>query len=279
MYEKFSNYLKSVMNRSVLSFLVAISLISLHCGDDQDDSVYKPVEEPEVYEVSKTLTLSASISVEPYIFKESDSGFEVDIVREVFELSGYKVRFVYQPLKRSKVSFMEGLVDGVMTIKKEYPEIKGAFLSDNYITYHNYAVTLTSKNFMIKGIADLSDKSIISFQQASAALGKEFEKMSKMNSKYSEMANQGNQISMLFINHTDVIVLDFLIFEYYKNRLKDISADKPVTLHKIFKPSEFCMAFRDKKIRDIFNSGLKKMKRSGRYKKIIGSYIYTKNEI
>ncbi|MCP4137417.1 MAG: amino acid ABC transporter substrate-binding protein [bacterium] len=222
---------------------------------------------------SKTITVATGLSVEPYVIKSNDSGFEVDIVREIFALEGYRAKFIYQPLKRTKVSFMRKLVDGVMTIKKQYPEIKESFVSDTYITYHNYALSLSSKKLKINTVADLADKSIISFQQSSLALGKEFEAMTKKNSRYREMANQRSQVAMFFAKHIDVIVLDYKIFKYHRNRLENLPIDLPVAFHRLFKPSNYCMAFRESTMRDVFNKGLKKIKKSGRYKKIIDSYL------
>lgn len=40
------------------------------------------------------LRLAAGLTVEPYISEFSDSGFEVDIVREAFALEGYQVQFI-----------------------------------------------------------------------------------------------------------------------------------------------------------------------------------------
>ncbi len=225
---------------------------------------------------SDPLVLLAGLTVEPYIIETGDSGFEVDIVKEAFALEGYDVEFGYQPLLRSKYSFKEDHVDGVMTIKKNYPEVQGSFFSDQYITYHNFAITLRSNNLKINIIADLANTRVSGFQQASLALGKEFELMAKENSDYHELSNQGKQVTMLFLMHTDVIVLDFRIFKYYRNRLTRLPSEPLVTFHNLFEPSAYRMAFKEDKIRDAFNHGLKVLKESGRYKQIIDSYVESK---
>ena len=176
---------------------------------------------------SDQVKLSVGLTVAPYVIKaknsnDQDSGFEVDIVREIFALAGYKVQFVHQPLERTKISFKQKLVDGVLTIKKNYSQVKGTFVSDEYITYHNFAVSLTSQNFNIDSIADLKNKKVISFQQARFALGKEFELMAETNPGYKEIADQKNQIGMFFLKRTDVIVLDHRIFKYFRTRLNNI---------------------------------------------------------
>ncbi|MCP3921148.1 MAG: amino acid ABC transporter substrate-binding protein [Desulfobacterales bacterium] len=221
----------------------------------------------------KSLKLSAALTVEPYIIKANNTGFEVDIVREAFALEGYSIKIIYQPLRQTKISFKKRYVDGAMTVKEDYPEIKGAYLSNQYITYHNFVVTLKSRGIKIKKIADLADKNMIAFQQAKFVFGDEFRKMAKNNQKYKEMSNQESQIIMFFLNRTDAILLDYHIFNYYKNRLKNIPTKQSVVFHELFPASIFRMALREEKVRDAFNRGLRKIKKSGRYKKIIASYI------
>lgn len=227
------------------------------------------------------IRLAAGLTVEPYIIEFNDSGFEADIVREAFALQGYKVQFVYQPLWRTKISFKRGTVDGVLTVQDHYPEIQGNFLSDEYITYHNFAVTLQSRNLKISTIAALNDKTIDAFQQAKFSLGMEFKLMAENNPAYKEMANQKNQIAQLFAKRNDVIVLDRLIFIYYRNGFKDfpaafiqnISFEEPVVFHDLFEPSSYKIAFNVEKVRDAFNMGLKRLQESGRYRQIIESYV------
>ncbi len=232
-------------------------------------------------QTDNTIKLAAGLRVEPYIIEATDSGFEADIVREAFAAEGYRVAFVYQPLLRTKKSFANHLVDGVLTIKSHYPEVKGAFLSDEYITYHNVAVTLAARNIKIDRVADLQDKTICAFQQANLALGSEFATIAKNNPKYTEMANQDGQVAMLFFKRNDGIVLDKRIFLYYRKKLKDSAKalekaspfEEPVAYHYIFEPSNYRIAFKNEKLRDSFNAGLKKLRETGRYEKIIETYV------
>ncbi|MHC4873994.1 MAG: substrate-binding periplasmic protein [Planctomycetota bacterium] len=222
--------------------------------------------------------LSVGLTVEPYVIRvgADDSkikGFEVDIVREILLNKKLTAVFSHQPLKRSKISFQNKTVDAVMTVKDYYPEVKGAFISDEYITYHNFAVTLKSSGIKINNISDLKDKKLVAFQQARIALGKEFGKMADANTTYSEMADQRGQIGMFFYKRTDVIVLDRKIFDYHRKRLIGLPTKQDVVFHKLFPPSHFRIAFRRKAHRDAFNSGLKELKDSGRHKAIIDSYI------
>lgn len=224
------------------------------------------------------IQLSVGLSVAPYVIMaetpdEKDSGFEIDIVREALNDRGYTVTFIHQPLKRTKISFKKRLVDGVLTIKNDYPEIEEAFLSDEYITYLNVAVSLTSRNLKIDSIADLENKKIVSFQQSRIALGKDFDLMAAKNPDYWESANQKSQVRMLFLKRVDVIVLDRRIFQYIRKQLKNVKTEQAVTFHPLFAPSSFRVAFRDKTMSEAFNLGLKDLKATGRYDEIINTYV------
>ena len=123
----------------------------------------------------------------------------------------------------------------------------------------------------------MKDHSIISFQQANIALGDEFNAMTKVNPEYKEKANQSSQVAMFFLKRTDVIVIDELIFKYYQLNLKKIPTDQKVVYHDLFDASHYRMAFREKEVRDAFNRGFKKIKKSGRYDEIIKSYLKKNN--
>lgn len=234
----------------------------------------KPTSRPE----DGPITIAVGLTVEPYVFNDTDPknsqcGLEVDIVREIFGYAGHKVKFVLEPLKRTKTTFKQKLVDGVLDIKSHYPEIQGAFLSDEYITYHNIVVTLKSSNLKIEKLEDLSGLSVVGFQQARIAFCDKLTQIVDSNPKYHEMANQKGQIAMLFAKRTDAILLDRYIFRYHKSRLENVDTTQPVTYHQLFEPSHYRIAFRNKELCDTFNKGLKKIRESGRYQEIINSYI------
>ncbi len=264
--------------RKVIVFVIILlaALTTSNASNVQNN--HQSDHELPLHTSKNIIKISAALTVEPYVVRTkssggSASGFEVEIVSEALALQGYGVKFVYEPLKRTKFSFKHKRVDGVMDVKDHYPEIQGTFLSDEHITYLNTVVTLKTNNITINAIADLTDKRVIGFQQASIAFGEGFKTMTEHNPDYSEMANQSNQIAMLFLKRIDAIVLDRHIFKYHRNRLKNVQSDQPVTFHELFEPSKFRIAFRERKLRDAFNLGLKKLRASGRYQEIIDSYI------
>ena len=166
---------------------------------------------------------------------------------------------------------MDG-IDGSVTIMESFG-LKNVYYSDNYITYENIAVSLQKNHLKIKSISDLSNKDIITFQNAKKYLGKDFKETVSQNANYYEFYDQKKQVKMLYKSRIQVIVLDRNIFYYYRHNSKEEFKDE-VVIHEIFPANKYKIAFKDSKIRDKFNEGLKVIKSSGRYEKIINKYIH-----
>jgi polar amino acid transport system substrate-binding protein len=153
----------------------------------------------------------------------------------------------------------------------------GAYYSEYFIQYHYAAFSLKSNQFNIKKISDLKNYYCISSQNATKYLGKEFSIIAKESGKkYSEVANQKEQVYKLLRGRTNVIIMDKYIFKFYQNELISegkINKGIEVEVSELFKPTKYRIAFKDKSIRDDFNKGIEKLKNSGRYDKIYESYI------
>ncbi|MBU2709656.1 substrate-binding periplasmic protein [Zooshikella harenae] len=222
---------------------------------------------------AETLIMAVGLAIPPYIIKEGDKGMELDIVREILEKEGYTIHLVYLPLVRVVKHIADGTVDAAMTLNQK-AGLNNVFLSDSHITYQNAAISLAKHNYHIDSVDDLADKSIVAFQNATLYLGDAFAKMAVNNSRYSEKARQATQVTMLFDKRVDTVVMDINIFKYYRVvEKKYVDTSLPVTIHKIFPPSHYSVAFKSKTARDKFNRGLKALKRSGRYDEIIRQYI------
>ncbi|MGI0115874.1 substrate-binding periplasmic protein [Zooshikella sp. RANM57] len=222
---------------------------------------------------AETLIMAVGLAIPPYIIKDGDKGMELDIVREVLEKEGYTIHLVYLPLVRVVRHIADGTVDAAMTLNQK-AGLNNVFLSDSHITYQNAAISLAKHHYRIESVEDLADKSVVAFQNATLYLGDAFAKMAMNNKQYSEKARQVTQVTMLFGQRVDAIVMDINIFKYYRAvEKKYVDTSLPVTLHKIFPPSHYSVAFKSKAARDKFNRGLKALKRSGRYDEIIHQYI------
>jgi len=223
---------------------------------------------------SQEIKLAFSLSIPPYVISKNDSGIELDIVKEIFSLSNITVKPIYVPLARLSKQIELDEVDGSATIMESLG-FKNVYYSDIYITYKNVAVSLKKNGIEIISISDLRNKDIITFQNAKKYLGHDFAKAVSQNTNYYEFYNQQKQVKMLYKNRIQVIILDKNIFHYYKQYIEKDFNEK-VVFHEIFPVNEYKIAFKNSKIRDKFNLGLKKIKKSGRYEQIINKYIKQK---
>ena len=217
------------------------------------------------------LKIGVGNTLQPYFIKENNKGIEMEIVQEALKLKGHKTTPVYLPFARVPHFLRLGKIDCACTIT----ESSGAkaYYSDVHITYQNYAISLVSSNLSINNIADLKNKSVLVFQNATKYLGQEFSDMAKANSLYREKADQLNQARQLFYKRTDVIITDGNIFKYFSRQIEnDVDAPLGVVYHRIFPKTEYRVAFTDEAIMKDFNAGLKQIKTSGLYDKIISRY-------
>lgn len=221
--------------------------------------------------LSQQVTLASSISIPPYVIVESDTGIQLDIVRESLARSGHTLKVLYASNKRALSFLKTKNVDGMINVPSGTP---GLYYSDSTIEYQNGIIALESRNLAIVEIQDLRDLRVVGFQNASNYFGSEFKAMTEQNQSYDEVVNQLAQLNMLFKQRCDAIVMDKRIFNYYHNTYMDeLGFDKSTRFYNILPPSPRYVAFHDESLRDRFNAGLKELKASGRYQEIVNSYL------
>ncbi|MFP4547560.1 MAG: substrate-binding periplasmic protein [Fidelibacterota bacterium] len=221
------------------------------------------------------IKIGISHSIPPYVIKEENKGIELEILQTAFACSDHEVVPVYLPLARTFSNLADGQIDGAINIKEGI--VKDVFYTPVVIRFNNCAISLKKKNYPDTISIDfLKDKHVLAFQQAHTLLGDEFRKMAENNEHYYEYAHQANQVYRLFLERdTDLIVLERRIFDYLRKKARDEigdKANKPVTYHYIFPPTEYRFAFRQKKIWDDFNKGLETIIKNGTYQKILQKY-------
>ncbi|MCF8143171.1 MAG: transporter substrate-binding domain-containing protein [Deltaproteobacteria bacterium] len=215
--------------------------------------------------------MAVGLALPPYNIPETDSGIEMDIVREALKIKGYAVKPKYVPFARVRRELMNRDVDGALTINPD-SGIE-AFYSDGHLVCQNIVVTLKKNGFRVDEIADLKDKSVLAFQDATLYLGKEFAAMAEQNDQYKEIAKQEIQINLLYTNRVDAVVLDKNIFYHHRNHNTVVDTSQDIDIWYIFPPTTFSVAFIDETVRDDFNEGLKQLRATGRYDEIVKQYI------
>jgi len=207
----------------------------------------------------------------PYGIKESGSGIEVDIVRAALKVKGHTIKVRFVPFGRVSQDFVDGKIDAANTVSPN-SGMKAEY-SVSHITYQNVATTLKDGGVTVGSIGDLTALKVVAFSNASKYLGDEFAAMTKASKSYREVSDQITQNKLLMSGRTQVVVGDFRIFQYYSKKIAGKIELKEVTFNKVFAPTDYSVAFRSAAIRDDFNAGLKAIRESGEYDKIIKSYV------
>lgn len=223
------------------------------------------------------LRIAAPRAMPPYILSDSDSGIELDILRDALAPLGYLLTPVYADFAEVPNYLRDKKVDGAVVVS-ETLGLQDVCYTTSPVSYQNVAVTLASRHKSIQTISDLADNSIAAFQNASKVLGPEYAVIAKEKSPgYKEIANQELQLALLFQNSSDVIILDRNIFRYYLQRLQQshtsVDATQPVTIHTIFPKTSYKTSFRRPELCEAFDRQFAGMKKSGEYQKILNKYI------
>jgi len=224
----------------------------------------------------RTINVVLGIDKPPFIFgKSSKKGIEPDIMKEGLEAVGYRVKIVQKPKKyMQKVLHEKNDIDAVATISPQKDEL---FYSDTITSYENYVITKKGSHIGIDSIDDLTSIKFVSWSGAYNDLGEKFYNyFNPINGIYKKSYNdnlsQKDDIEMFFSGKVDAIIIDKTIFHWYKVHFDN--HDKYV-FHNIFKKKkEYPATFKSKKLRDDFNIGLQKLKKSGRFDEIIKFYEF-----
>ncbi len=231
---------------------------------------------------AQEVKVGIGFAIPPYVIKETNSGVEVDIIREAFKAQGHKATFVYLPNLRLPLAFSQGEVDCIAT-NAAYDlavDIKGkVFASKITAVFQNYAVSLRDRNLNIKRIMDLADKEVLGFNNAAKYLGPDFTAMANNNDRYWELADQSLQVRLLYSQRADVVVSDKRIFLWWREKLAQskvplpIDLDQPLIFSPIFPPAPRHVAFSDSALRDAFDAGLSAIKENGITQSIATQYL------
>lgn len=205
---------------------------------------------------AKDITLATSKSIPPYIIEQSQSGIQLDIIRQAFNRAGHQVtKIVFTSNLRAERMLSLNAVDAIVNAPNNTQE---HYLSAPVIYYQNVAISLAKRQLEIDSVSDLGNYRLMAFQNAKKFLGSDFNKATEQAIAYTEVANQQAQIERLQRGQVDVIILDKQIYLYLSQH-GDISTEmaEAVTFHPIFAASPRRLGFHDKALRDQFNQGLK----------------------
>ncbi len=226
----------------------------------------------------RDLLIAHGLDKPPFVFGSERRGLEIDIMREALAYRGHTMRVVHIPNKRLQVAIQTAGVDGAATVREAKD---GAFYSDDFITFENYAISRRSAHLRIDSVADLKGRAVVAWQNAYRDLGPEFEEAFRPGvtapyiRSYYELPSQRSQNQMFWSGRAEVIVVDKTIFLWYRRDLaREMDTSAEVVFHDVFpRRTHYQAAFKDPRIRDDFNEGLRHLRATGRYEQLYRSYL------
>jgi len=230
-----------------------------------------------VFSVSaQTITVAFPEHIPPWVVQSEERGISIDIVSQSLASEGITVIPYYIPFTRMTTILNQKNIDAVAMV--EGRKIKNGCYSDITTYFSTSLVSLEKNNFQLSSIDELIDKRTIAFQDASKIFP-DLELLAEKSSQYQEMANQENQVALLFKGRVDFIVVDENIFHYWRSVLTKVDTSESVVFHEldlissIQVKSPTRVVFKEQSFCDAFNNGLAKLVESGEYQRIIDSYI------
>jgi len=225
---------------------------------------------------AKDVLMAFGQDIPPYIFTKHDKGIEIDIISAALAHKGHTLKPLYFPLGRIPIAFRNKLVDAAMGDMGINLKSDGGFYAEPAVIYDNVFITLKSRNISIKKPKDLDFLQVVSFQGAEKRYPNWLKKVAEEN-RFFGISDQLSQVKLLHLERYDVVLSDRYIFKYFVKQmmLMNVLEVGEVDEHKFTTadPDDYRPVFRDKKIRDDFNLGLKKLKESGEFQKIYDKYM------
>lgn len=225
---------------------------------------------------AKDVLMAFGQNIPPYVIEKHDKGIEIDIIAAALAYKGHTLKPLYFPLARIPIAFQEHLVDAAMGDMGVDLELLGGFYANPAVIYENIFITLKSRNIVINKPSDLDSLNVVSFQGAEKRYPSWLKKVADEN-RFFGISNQVSQVKLLHFKRYDVVLSDRYIFRYFVKQMKlmNVLEMSEVDEHEFttVNPDDYRAVFRDEKIRDDFNLGLKKLKESGGLKKIYDNYM------
>ncbi|MCE3263263.1 MAG: putative amino acid-binding protein [Pseudoduganella sp.] len=222
------------------------------------------------------VTMAFGEKIPPFCFPETDSGIELEVMREALAYRGHVLKPRYYSFARVPVAFKAGEVEAAMTDLGEDMSAWGAYYGNPAVFYDNVFITLKERKLNITRPEDLHGLTVISFVGAAKRYPAWLDAVRK-EGRYYEQNDQALQVLTLDRGRYDVVLSDRNIFKYFTLQLKLNKSfkPKPITEHAFVKlnPMDYRPVFRDPAIRDDFNAGLRHLKENGRFQAIYQKYL------
>jgi len=227
------------------------------------------------------LTVGFNIDRPPYVYLDAAgnvAGIEVELARAVLARLGYGMKSEVMSKSRMLPALKGRQADIIMSVHGS--DEPGVYYSDGVVDYVNIAVTRKADRIRLATDADLDQYRFVIWQRGWADLGPAFaaryrpDEQGHFRDNYFQSSTQDAQARVFWARRVDVIVVDRLVFNWYRRQLAGtMKTDDEVDYHDIFpNATVFAAAFADRDVRDRFNAALKAMRADGGYQDIVNRY-------
>ena len=220
---------------------------------------------------SKELLLVAGLEKPPYVIPANNSGFEIELMREVLSILEHEITVVYVPYGRTYEIMRQIKADSGLTLIAK-SGAKNEMLTMPYVVYRNVAISQKKSAVNITKISDLNKHSLVAFQSARKVLGNEFANASEASPLYFELPDQKRQVELLLSDKVEVIVMDINIFKYFAKSIGGPTQISKVDIHSIFPSTYYRAAITSPSLRDSFNQAFAKYIQSDQYTQLLEKY-------
>lgn len=214
----------------------------------------------------------------PYIFEKKDVGLDFEIAQAVVEVMGRHLATTHATNNRGWSEIERGTVDALVGVT---PDEKHQTLhfSEPILVYDNVAISKERKKITLDAVADLKKVRFLAFGESERYLGPEYRDLVRKLKRPTDIPDQRKQNLLFWSDKVDVIILDLNVFRYYQREFSSqFKTTEPVVIHRLFsmKSNWRSVVFRDKALRDQFNSALSTIRSNGRYQAILDKYLNVK---
>jgi polar amino acid transport system substrate-binding protein len=204
---------------------------------------------------AENVRISFGETLKPWVMNDGKGGILIDMLNACLKPSGHTISVRLFPYTRRLIEYNNQNVDAVTDINETIianNRLQGHYTGDLY-AYKNYFYSLSENNFQLDTIADIGQRSLVSWQGAKFTLGREYQEMALNNSSYVEIDSQEAQVRLLAEGRTDFIQMDDEIFNYYRQSLIDagkVEKNFSVDRFSLLGASANGIMFRSKSVRD-----------------------------
>ena len=229
--------------------------------------------------LAKNFQVAVGANSPPYAYAADGHvyGLNAEIVRTLMQQLGHTVK-------------LEALTDKGLIVEAEYGKRvdivaggipyseKIGYLSDPLYPSEVVAISKKKDKLKIKELGDLKNYKLAAGPWLWEKLGPEFMRMfepKKRPSSYYEFVTREEQHKSFWSGRTQVIICDRAIFEYYQEFFAGtVDTTEPIQVHKVtFKSPPPRVFFRNRELRDQFNTALEKFRNSVAYERLLQTHL------